>query len=166
MPQSVCLTTALALILSSSLDRHVERDRHVVPTSVSSPCTVETVAVGRRLDRCRAELDRPPLQDVVVDRLLDARLVVVAERLHAAGALADPQRSGVGVSSMLDRRVVGPTSSVACQAVTWIRRLCPALAAAPVRSVLTESVPLPGPNVCVPGRIAMRGAYSRAPSRL
>ena len=38
-----------------------------------------------------------PLQDLVVDRLLDARLVVVAERLHPAGALAHAQRRGVRV---------------------------------------------------------------------
>ena len=51
-----------------------------------------------------------------------------------------------------------PTSSVASQAVTWIRRSCPALAAAPVRPVLTERVPFPGPYLWIPGEIEMRGA--------
>ncbi len=37
------------------------------------------------------------LQDLVVDRLLDARLVVVAERLHPPGALTHAKRRGVGV---------------------------------------------------------------------
>ncbi len=48
---------------------------------------------------------------------------------------------------MLVRARSFATSSVASQAVTWIRRSCPALAAAPVRPVLTERVPFPGPNL-------------------
>jgi hypothetical protein len=39
-----------------------------------------------------------------------------------------------------------------------IRRSCPALAAAPVRSVLTDRVPFLGPSLYVPGGIEMRGA--------
>ena len=62
-------------------------------------------------------------------------------------------------STMLIRAASSPTSSVACQAVTWIRRLCPAFAAAPVRPVLTERVPSSGPSRYVPASIAIRGAY-------
>jgi hypothetical protein len=54
--------------------------------------------------------------------------------------------------------VASPTSSVASQLRTWIRRSCPALAAAPVRSVLTDRVPFLGPSLYVPGGIEMRGA--------
>jgi hypothetical protein len=35
---------------------------------------------------------------------------------------------------------------LASQEVAWISRLCPAFAAAPVRLVLTESVPSAGPR--------------------
>ena len=73
-------------------------------------------------------------------------------------------------STMLVAVPSAPTSSVADQAVTWIRRLCPAFAAAPVRPVFTDRVALPGPNLCVPGGIGMRRSLehpvcSRAPTR-
>ena len=50
--------------------------------------------------------------------------------------------------------VSSPASSLACQAVTSMRRLWPALAAAPVRAVFTERLPFSGPSVW----IDMRGA--------
>ena len=54
-------------------------------------------------------------------------------------------------SSMLVSAGSSPTASVASQAVTWIRRSWPALAAAPVRPVCTERVPSSGPSLYVPG---------------
>jgi len=45
-----------------------------------------------------------------------------------------------------------PASIVALQTPTSISRLWPALAAAPVFPVRTESVPSSGPNLCVPGK--------------
>src|SRR3954454_16617635 len=46
-------------------------------------------AAGRGRHAARAKPDRAAREDLLVDRLLDARLVLVAERLHSAGALAD-----------------------------------------------------------------------------
>ena len=67
-----------------------------VPTSVRSPWTLSRPIVGG-LHRGRAELDVRPLQDLVVDRLLDVRLVDVAERLHPAEAFVHAKRRGVGL---------------------------------------------------------------------
>ena len=64
-----------------------------------------------------------------------------------------PSRTRSDVESTSSTMLVA--SIVAVHAVTSIRRLCPALAAAPVRVVLTESVPFSGPSVC----IDMRRAY-------
>ena len=73
--------------------------------------------------------------------------------------LLHAQRGRVGVE--LDARRAGssPSSSVACQAVTWRSRSCPALAAAPPRLVRTASVAFPGPSRCVPAGSDMRRAY-------
>ena len=75
-------------------------------------------------------------------------------------------RSDVGVGGELHARVgrLSPTTSAASQAVTWMTRSCPAFAAAPARSVCTESVALSGPSRCVPDWIDTRRAY-RADAR-
>ena len=70
---------------------------------------------------------------------------------HAQRRAVDLEHeAGLGGSS--------PTSSVACQAVTSSRRSCPAIAAAPIRPVRTDSVPFSGPSLCVPAGSGMRGA--------
>ena len=67
----------------------------VAPSSVRSPCTREPAAAGHALDLARLERDALLLEHFLVDRLMDVRLVVLAERLHAAGALDDAQRGTV-----------------------------------------------------------------------
>ncbi len=149
MPQSVCLTTATALSVPSSPTREVERERPGLADQRQLALDAE-----RRRRRWSTAVERNaivlPLEDLVVDRLLDVRLVVVAERLHAAGALAHAQRAWRPPSARSSSSRRRRRSSVASQAVTWIRRSCPALAAAPVRSVRTASVPLSGPELVRP----------------
>ena len=70
-----------------------------------------------------------------------------------AYAIAEHSRTRSDVESTSSTTLVA--SIVASHAVTSISRLCPALAAAPVRVVLTESLPFSGPRVW----IDMRGAY-------
>ena len=98
------MTTALAATLPSSPISRSNPTGSVRPRIVSSPSTLIPPAVaGRR--RGRAEGDLPALEDLVVDRLLDVALVVVAEGLHPARALDHPQRRGVG--GQLDGRRLG-----------------------------------------------------------
>ena len=159
MPQSLCLTTARA---ARACRRRRPRGRTRSGASADERQLALHARAGcRRRPRTAVERNSIalPLQDLVVDRLLDARPVVVAERLHPAGALAHAQRGRVGVEREAACAGSSPTSSVACQAVTWIRRSCPALAAAPVRLVCTERVPLLGPERVRAAWIAMRGAY-------
>ena len=85
---------------------------------------------------------------------LDAGLLVVAEGLDPAGALA--YRSEPGVGRELEHAMLTctrlRTSMMASQVLDLDQvRLWPALAAAPVRPVLTESIPFSGPSVYVPG---------------
>ena len=63
-------------------------------------------------------------------------------------------------SSTLVSAGSSPTASVASHAVTWIRRSCPALAAAPVRPVRTERVPSSGPSLYVPAWRLTRRPYA------
>ena len=96
IPQSVCLTTTRLVSVPSPTTRSNAIGR-VSPTSVSSPRTLSRLPLGRGLHGSRAELDRLPLQDLVADRRLDARLVIAAEWLHPAGALAHPERGRIDV---------------------------------------------------------------------
>src|SRR3954452_15527702 len=73
----------------------VEGDRPARADEVQVALDAEPRAVRAGLDAPRAERDRRPLEDLLVDRLGDVRLVVVAERLHAAAALPDAQRARV-----------------------------------------------------------------------
>ena len=83
MPQSLCLTVARPVRRPSSLSSKEIGRR--VPASSSSPWTV-ACAAGVQLEGARAELDRGAFQHLVVDRLLDARLLFVAERRDPAAA--------------------------------------------------------------------------------
>ena len=103
-----------------------------------------------------------PLEHLVVDRLLDVRLVVVAERLHAAGALAAPAASRVGRRARALVAGSSPTSSVASHAVTCDEQVVPGLGrGAGALACCTESVPSPGPSRYVPGW-THAGAYIAA----
>ena len=73
--------------------RELEADRVAPPASSSSPSTFNSI--GAEIDG-RAELDRRPDEDLLVDRLRDARLGLVIERLDAAGALEHAERARVG----------------------------------------------------------------------
>ena len=105
-----------------------------------------------------------PLQDLVVDRLLDVLLVLLD---RAPASRRHPRARGAMLASALNTMLVcagsSPTSSVACQAVTRIRRSCPAMAAAPARPVLTQRVPFSGPNSCVT-RLDRHGKVAPSPS--
>ena len=58
---------------------------------------------------------------------MDAGHVVVAERLHAAGALITRSDVASAVSSMLVPAGSSATTSVASQAVTWMSEVVPGL---------------------------------------
>ena len=58
------------------------------------------------------------------------------------------------LSARLESAASAPISSAASQLVISMRRLWPALAAAPLRLVCTSSVPSAGPSRYVPGGIA------------
>ena len=107
MPQSLCVITTR---------RRVDRRRRrpaarsnasgrVSPSSVRSPST-RSPPPSAGSHRGRAERDGLPLQDLVVDRLLDVGLVVVVERLHPAGALDARAASRVDVERDARRRGV------------------------------------------------------------
>ena len=68
------------------------------------------------------------------------------------------------VSSMVVSSGSSPTTSVASQTVTWRSRSCPALAAAPARSVRTARVAFSGPSRYLPAWSDTRRAYSRDPA--
>ena len=151
MPQSLCLTIGDGAQRAALGDRHVGSERMAPAEQRQVALHAEPAAAGRRLHVGRPERDGLALEDFLVDRLLDVRLVVVAERLHAAGALEHAQRGGVDVElEARAGRVGADARAVASQEVTWKSRLWPALAAAPVRLVLTESVPSAGPSTYVP----------------
>ena len=147
MPQAVWVTTALGAERAvRRRSRGRTRSARSSPASVRSPSHAQPAAVGlgHAVERNAISL---ALEDLVVDRLVDARHVVVAERLHPAGALAArAATSASAVSSMLVPAGSSATTSVASQAVTWMTRSCPAFAAAPARSVRTASVALSGPS--------------------
>ena len=133
MPQSVCLTSPSPVSRPSSVASVERRPAPCVRTARARRCTSRT-AVGARRDTRRAELDRGPLEHVVVDRLADAVLVLRAERLDAARALEHLQRSRVGGERQLGvARVLRPPRPSRSTSVTSITRSCPALAAPPVR---------------------------------
>ena len=128
-------------------DLDVERERVRRPEQRQVALHGEPAVAGHALDLARLERDALLLEHFLVDRLIDVRLVVLAERLHAAGALDDAQRGTVDLElEASSRRASRPTSSTASQAVTWSERLWPAMAAAPPRFVRTISVPSSGPS--------------------
>ena len=65
-------------------------------------------------------------------------------------ALLDAQRAPRSRRARRGRPASAPTSIVAAQSVTWSRRSWPALAAAPVRPVRTDSVPFSGAELVGP----------------
>ena len=93
MPQSLCLTVARPVRRPSSDLSSKEIGRRV-PASSSSHGRLH---VSRRvqLEGARAELDRGAPQHLIVDRLLDPRLLFVAEGRDRR-CLAHPQRSAIG----------------------------------------------------------------------
>ena len=147
MPQSVCLTTALPLSLAVGADRELERDRARAADERQLALHGEAGRRRLRLHRGRAELDVLPLQD---RRRRSSAGCSPCRRRRAPASRRCPRARGATSRPRRARCSVGagpsPTSSVACQAVTWIRRSCPALAAAPVRPVRTTRVPFVGPE--------------------
>ena len=124
MPQSVCLTTASPCARPSATSRSNAIGR-VVPRSVRSPSR----SARRRSSstRGRAERDVLPLEHLVVDRLLDVRLVAVVERLHPAGALAHAsatwrRRRASTARLVAERQRSAPRGDVDQQVVTRLRR--------------------------------------------
>ena len=89
----------------------------------------EPAAARRSLNVRRPKFDRVPLQDLIVDRRLDARPVVAAERLHPPGAVAHAKRGGVDVEHDARlRRILGdrerrlPGADVDQEVVSGLRR--------------------------------------------
>ena len=95
MPQLVCRDDDTAADPAAVGDGEVERDRAGSPASVNSPSTL-----SRPPSACtevERNADLPPQQNLFADRLVDARLVLVAERLHPPSAVTDTERGGVGI---------------------------------------------------------------------
>ena len=143
IPQSLCVTVAVAGETAVVAGRELERDRATLSGKLELTRDGDRRAPGALLDARGAELDRRAEEHLLVDRLLDAGPVVVVQRLHAAGALAHPERARVRASASCGSAAM---SNVADQEVTSISRSCPAFAAAPVRLVRTVRVALSGPN--------------------
>ena len=151
MPQRLCVTRAVALSVPSSPTATSKVIGCVAPASVRSPCTL--IPAAGALHPGRAEDDVLAVEDLVVDRLVDVVLVLVAEGLHPARALAHAQRGRVGgelgvgrlgVPADLERRLPGGD---------LMSRSWPAFAAAPPRRVCTANMALAGPSRCVPAGI-------------
>ena len=158
MPQSVCLTTAVARSAPSSPTRGRRRAGASCPRSVSSPCTLS--AVGASSTSVERNVIGLALEHLVVDRLLDVR---PCRRRRATACRRCPRaRAATRRRRSSSTRVRGssPTASVASQAVTWMSRSWPALAAAPVRPVRTERVPSSGPSLYVPACKLTRRPYA------
>ena len=78
IPQSLCLTVALPGEPSALFGRELEADRMAFSRQLELPLDPPA------LDGGRPKLDRGPHEDLFVDRLLYAGLVVLAEGLDAA----------------------------------------------------------------------------------
>ena len=91
------LDDGAATELAVVVDREAELDRADVADQCQLALPAEPAVVVGGLHSSRTELDVLPQQDFVVDGPLDVRLVVLAERLHSAGALSHSKRSGVCV---------------------------------------------------------------------
>ena len=151
MPQSVCLTVAVA----GDAGRSPASSSNA--TGALAPDELE-LAVDARGGRRRPapSVDRNSIVEPlstsssIVCSMLG--LVVVAE-CHASRRFPLARASSASASSVSEICAVSaPSSSVALQEVTSMTRLWPAFAAAPpFASGLDRSVALSGPSVCVPG---------------
>src|SRR5450755_3361355 len=95
IPQSLCLTIAWPLKPAVGTDFEIEFGWASPAGQRQLAVHGDPAAVGTRLRFGRAERDLLPFQHIVVDRLVDACLIVLAQRLHSALALAHPQRPRV-----------------------------------------------------------------------
>jgi hypothetical protein len=130
----------------------MERHRPARADEVEVALDRQPRAVRPGLDAARAERDRRAPQDLLVDRLGDARLVVVAQRMQPAAPVADPQRAGVGgqgeralgvVLRQVERRVL--RGDLDHEIVPGLRRR-----AGP--SGAHRERPVAGPELVAPGR--------------
>ena len=96
MPQAVWVTTAVALSAPASPMARSNAIGWVLADERQVALHVEPAATGLGLHPGRAERDVLTHEDLVVDRLVDVRHVVVAESLHPAGALDHAKRRRVG----------------------------------------------------------------------
>ena len=125
---------------------------------------LETAAVLGHLDRGRPEADRLPLQHLVVDRLLDVRLVVVAERLHPPCALPHAHRRRVRVEH--EARPSGPGRDLQGRIPPGDveQQIVPCFGGGSRTAGSHGERRIVGPEPVAPGRERhQRGAYSTAP---
>ena len=152
MPQSVCLITAVAP--KRSVARHGDVEAQRTGGSVERQIAFDPEAVAVGAHRCRLEADLLTPQHLVVDRLLDLRLLIITQRLHTAAALLNAQRPAVDVDLDHHIRRVFSHHQHGFPGGHVEHRSWPAMAAAPVLRVRTDSVPSSGPSAYLPAGIA------------
>ena len=127
MPKRVCVTVAAALH-GAVVDAQIEGQR--LARARQRELAVDPVVAVIAADGGGTERDVPLLEDLVVDRLEDVVLVLVAQLLHPALALLDPQRAAVGAQLggagvEVERRL--PAGDVQLEVVAGLRGRAAAL---------------------------------------
>ena len=154
MPQSVCLSTVLAVSLPSAPTVSSNAIGPELPARVSSPCTL--ILLPSAAGCTAVERNAMPWRCKTSSSIVCSMLALSSSPSACIPPVPSRTRSDEASASNVTLACPSPTSSVACQEVTSIRRSCPAIAAAPVRPVRTASVLFSGPNACVPSGIGMR----------
>ena len=164
IPQSLCVMTALPLSLppsptmtSNAIGRVGADERQVALDADPAAVAGGSAAVERNAMPCRSSTSSS----------IVCRMFALSSSSSACmPPVPSSTRSDVASASSESAIASSPTSSVACHAVTWISRSCPAFAAAPLRPVRTESVPFVRPELVRAWRDACAESIRRRPRSL
>src|SRR3954469_25574280 len=157
MPQSDCLITAVAPSVPSPVMATPKLSGRVVPWSVRSPST-RRLSPSACTDFDSKLISSPfstSLSTVCSISVFCASLSAWTPPLPSS-TRSDPPSALISITALAGS---SPTTSTASQEVTWNSRLWPAMAAAPVLCVRTESVPSSGPSAYLPAGIATAKGY-------